>query len=47
MTYTDFLVIKFIVICVGAFFWGIYTKLNGLDLQGRPERPGQQDQDEG
>lgn len=33
---TTFLIIKLIVLGVGALVWGLYCGLKGLDLSGRP-----------
>jgi hypothetical protein len=35
MEFTDYLVIKAVVLLVLAFGWGIYCGINGLDLSGR------------
>lgn len=38
MDYTDYLIVKFIVLVVGAFVWGIYCGVTG-----RPLGPGPRD----
>lgn len=39
--FTDYMLIKAIVLIVLAFAWGIYCGIKGLELNGRPPAEGQ------